>query len=206
MASIPEGNPAKPQGEEGRALLERMNSGHHEELAIWGLSHVCFEGGEHMLDIGCGGGANLLRLLERSQDGKAYGIDYSPLSVEISRDTCARQIECGQAFVEQADVSELPFEDNMFDIVTAFETVYFWPDMENALREVRRVMKPDASLLICNEANGFTLEMNEQAKAIEGMTMYTAKDLESLLLKSGFSIDTIRDTGEKGWLSILASK
>lgn len=206
MADIPAGNPAKPQGEDGRALLTRMNGGHHEELAVWGLSHVMFTGGEHMLDIGCGGGANVLRLLERSKDGKAYGIDYSPLSIELSHETCARQIEEGQAFIEQADVCNLPFENNWFDIVTAFETVYFWPDMNKALKEILRVMKPEAVFLICNEANGSTLEMREQAKAIDGMTMYTADDLERLLLECGFSIDSTHDTGEKGWISVLARK
>lgn len=206
MAEVPAGNPAKPQGDDGRALLMRMNGGHHEELAIWGLSHVHFSGSEHMLDIGCGGGANVLRLLERSQNGKAYGIDYSPLSVELSRETCARQIESGQAHITQADVCKLPFEDNTFDIVTAFETVYFWPDMPAALCEILRVMKPGAIFLICNEANGSTAEMREQAEAIDGMTMYTADELEKLLLECSFTIETVQDTAEKGWLSLIAKK
>ncbi len=206
MANVPVGNPAKPQGEDGRALLTRMNGGHHEELAIWGLSHLQFSGGEQMLDIGCGGGANILRLLERSKDGKAYGVDYAPLSVELSRETCALQIERGQAVVTQADVRKLPFEDNAFDIVTAFETVYFWPDMPSALKEVQRVMKPGATFLVCNEANGSTPEMHEQAEAIGDMTMYTADELEGLLLKCGFTIASVHDTGEKGWLSIVARK
>jgi ubiquinone/menaquinone biosynthesis C-methylase UbiE len=48
-------------------------------------------------------------------------------------------------------VSQIPWEDGAFDLVTAFETVYFWPDFEGGLKEVRRVLKPGGTLFICNE-------------------------------------------------------
>ena len=44
--------------------------------------------------------------------------------------------------MEQGDVSALPFEDEKFDLATAFETVYFWPDLGGSFREVFRVLKP----------------------------------------------------------------
>ena len=204
MPSIPAGNPAKPEGEDGRALLARMNGGHHEQLAVWGLTHLEFPPSATMLDIGCGGGANLKRLLARAKNGHACGIDYSPLSVELSRETCAEEIEAGTAAITQADVTRLPFEDDTFDIITAFETVYFWQDMFEALNEIHRVIKPGGRFLICNEANGATPEMYEQADALEGMTMYTAKELKLLLIGCDFEIEEIDDTGEKGWLACIA--
>lgn len=206
MADVPAGNPAKPEGEDGRALLTRMNGGHHEELAIWGLSHLEFTPNAAMLDIGCGGGANLKRLLSRADSGTAYGVDYSNVSIELSRETCSEEIAAGRCFVEQADVASLPFADERFDIVTAFETVYFWQDMPRALAEVRRVLKPQGRFLICNEANASTPEMRAQADVIENMTMYTANELEELLVSCGFAIEQIDDTGEKGWVAWVSRK
>ncbi len=206
MAESLAGNPAKPEGDDGRALLERMNSGHHEELALWGLSHLSIPDNAIMLDIGCGGGANLKRLLDRSQGGKVYGIDYSPVSVEMSSEVCADEITRGACTVCQGDVVQLPYGDAVFDVICAFETVYFWQDMFEALMQVNRVLAPNGRFLICNEANGATPAMYEQADAIEGMVMYTAAELKILLIGCGFEIEAIHDEGVSGRIAIIARK
>ena len=78
--SVPAGHPERPEGEDGKRLLARMNGGHHEDLALWGLSQVEIAADARALDIGCGGGANIGRLLERAPQGHVCGLDYSPLS------------------------------------------------------------------------------------------------------------------------------
>ncbi len=47
-----------------------------------------------------------------------------------------------RCFIEQGNVMELPYETGKFDLVTAFETVYFWPDLKQSFSEVYRVLKP----------------------------------------------------------------
>lgn len=184
----PEGNPACPDGEGGRAMLSRMNAGKHEQLANWGLDHLSLSGARRALDLGCGGGANLGRLLARMAfGGFAAGLDYSELSVEVSRETNATAIAEGRCEVVLGDVSRLPFEDGSFDVVTGFETVYFWPDVEGALSEALRVLKPGGVLLICNEVDGEDPAMVEFARTVEGMSVYTASELESFMSKAGFS-------------------
>ena len=116
----PAGHPEKPQGDDGFKLLERMNGGHHEQLALWGLSFLEIAADARVLDIGCGGGANIARLLERASAGFAAGVDYSPVSVEASRDYNAAAIEAGRCEVCEGNASALPFPDGSFDAVTAF--------------------------------------------------------------------------------------
>ena len=58
--------------------------------------------------------------------------------------------------MQQASVAELPFGAEQFEVVTAFETVYFWPELVQNFREVYRVLKPGGIFFICNEANGET--------------------------------------------------
>lgn len=202
----PEGNPANPAGEAGRAMLARMNAGAHEKLAEWGLAHVSFAAGMEALDIGCGGGANLARLLARMPQGRAHGIDVSPLSVEVSSRFNAQAIEEGRCTVGLGDASSLAFGDGSFDVITAFETVYFWPDMPSALREVVRVLKPGGVFLVCNEANGSRAADYELAAAIEGMTMYTALDLRALMEEAGLAVELVDDEQDTGRVCVLARR
>jgi ubiquinone/menaquinone biosynthesis C-methylase UbiE len=66
-------------------------------------------------------------------------------------------------------VSSLPFADNMFDFVTAFETYYFWPNLNDDLKEIKRVLKPGGTLLIVNEVykdNQFEKRNSKWAKPV----------------------------------------
>ena len=77
-------NCACPQGQMGRAMLKFMNLC-HAPLTNWGLKLVNIQDGWTMLDIGCGGGATLQRLLKRSEGSTVYGIDISEESVAKAR-------------------------------------------------------------------------------------------------------------------------
>ena len=142
-------NCAHPKGRMGRAMLKFMNLC-HAPLTNWGLNLVDIQDGWTMLDIGCGGGATLKRLLKRSQDAQVYGIDISDESVAKARKV-NRALLDKQVFIQQGSAAKLPYEDGMFDLVTAVETVYFWPNLPECLKEVRRVLKPGSRFAIMVE-------------------------------------------------------
>ena len=119
----------------------------HAPLTNWGLSLLDIQEGRTMLDIGCGGGATLRRLLKRSKGGMVYGIDISEESVAKARKVNAAVLD-KQVFVTQGSAEKLPYEDWKFDLVTAVETIYFWPNLPQCLQEVRRVLKPGGHLSI----------------------------------------------------------
>lgn len=174
-------NCACPQGRMGRAMLKFMNCC-HAPLTNWGLSHVDFQDGWTILDIGCGGGATLQRLLKRSKKAQVYGIDISEESVAKARKVNADVLD-KQVFVTQGSVEKLPYKDGMFDLVTAVETVYFWPNLSECLKEVRRVLKPGAQFAIMVEVvDADSMWMN----VVEGMTAYSPEELKQLLENAGF--------------------
>ena len=148
-------NTRKPVGLGGKIMVAMMNLG-HSAMAAWGLHFLQSASDAMVLDCGCGGGANIKTLLKLCPKGKVQGIDYSAVSVEKARKVNAGAIAAGQCTVQQASVAELPFEAEQFDVVTAFETVYFWPELAQNFREVYRVLKPGGTFFICNEANGET--------------------------------------------------
>ena len=174
-------NCACPQGRMGRAMLKFMNLC-HAPLTNWGLKLVDIQDGWTMLDIGCGGGATLQRLLKRSKDVKVYGIDISEESVAKAKKVNAEVLD-KQVFVTQGSAEKLPYEDEKFDLVTAVETVYFWPHLPDCLKEVRRVLKQGGKFAIMVEV------VNSDSKwtnVVEGMTAYSPEDLKKLLNEAGF--------------------
>ena len=76
-------NARKPDGVAGRVMLWAMNWG-HASLAKWGRAHVSPEPDARVLDIGCGGGANLAQFLKLCPQGHVCGIDFSIESVASS--------------------------------------------------------------------------------------------------------------------------
>ena len=172
---------ARPEGFLGRVMLRFMNFG-HAPLTNWGLSLVEIHDGWTMLDIGCGGGATLKRLLMRSKGAQVYGIDISEESVAKARKVNAEVLD-RQVFVTQGSAEKLPYDDNKFDLVTAVETVYFWPDLPNCLKEVRRVVKPGGRFAIMVEV----LENDSVwTDVVDGMTAYSPEQLKEMLDEAGF--------------------
>ena len=117
------GNTRKPEGLFGRLMVAGMNGGSHAAMATWGLEKIDVPQDGEILDIGCGGGANIARLLARSKSAKVTGVDYSPVSVAKSSKVNADAIAKGRCEVREANVAALPFGDGQFALVTAFESV-----------------------------------------------------------------------------------
>ena len=196
-------NTRKPVGFSGKIMVVMMNLG-HSPVARWGLRFLELAPDARVLDCGCGGGANIKRLLKLCPKGKVQGIDYSAVSVEKARKVNAGAIAAGQCTVQQASVAESPFEAEQFDVVTAFETVYFWPELAQNFREVYRVLKPGGTLLICNESNGDTDKDKKWTEIIGGMTIYKDAELKTYLEQAGFHDVQIHK--KKSWLCVTARK
>lgn len=197
-------NTKKPEGLGGKIMVAMMNSG-HGKLADWGMSFLGLSTDAAVLDCGCGGGANLCKLLKRCPNGTVTGIDYSSVSVEKSKKLNAKTISEGRCCVLETSVAVLPFEDNKFDVVTAFETVYFWPGLVDCFREVYRVTKTGGIFLICNEATGDTDKNDKWTQLIDGMTIYRDAQLKTALREAGFTNIQIHKN-KKDWLCVTGQK
>ncbi len=140
----------KPDKWFGRVFARAMNQG-HGRMTDWGLNHVTVERRFKVLDLGCGGGATVQKLASIAEDGIVYGIDYAEGSIAVSRELNSWLIGAGRVVIQKASVSQLPFPDDTFDLATAIETQYYWPDPMGDMREILRVLKPGGKLVVIAE-------------------------------------------------------
>ena len=196
-------NTRKPEGFGGKIMVAMMNVG-HSAVSRWGLQFLNAAPDAKVLDCGCGGGANMKRLLKKYPQGIVKGIDYSSVSVKKARRLNQAAIQDGRCVVWQGSVEHIIFAKDWFDVVTAFETVYFWPDLPQCFLEVWRVLKPGGTFLICNESNGDTDKDEKWTRIIGGMTIYKDTELEAYLEQAGFRDVQIHK--RKSWLCVTARK
>lgn len=199
-------NAGKPSGFWGRLMIRSMNKG-HSELTEWALSKARIQSGCRALDVGCGGGMTVSRLCALTGSGKVYGIDYSDLCVEKSKKQNRKFIMCNKAEIIKASVSELPFEDGSFDLVTAVETYYFWPDKQNDLKEIYRVLKSGGALLLAFEM--VVDETNpDRWRAVEerlNIKAVSASGISEMLAKAGYINIKTHEYGNER-LCVIAEK
>ena len=194
-----------PRGILGNLMLSLMNTG-HSPLTKWGLAHLTVKPDGQVLDIGCGGGKTVARLLDRVPVGRVAGVDYSPLSVEKSRRLNQRAIEANRAEIHRGEVSHLPFDGDTFDAVTAFETVYFWPDIVHDFREINRILRPGGMLLLCNEAVRREGCPHTGLAELLHMRVYSAGELSLALTEAGFTKVDVSVRDNTGWVCVTARK
>ena len=197
-------NTRKPVGLGGKLMVGMMNLG-HSPVARWGLQFLRLAPNAKVLDCGCGGGANIKRLLKKCPHGVVKGIDYSPVSVEKTRKLNRIAIQEGRCAILQGSVAKRIFAEGWFDAVTAFETVYFWQELPQCFREIHRMLKPDGMFLICNESSGDTDKDEKWTKIIDGMTIYKDVELKADLEQAGFR-DVQIHKNKRGWLCVTARK
>jgi ubiquinone/menaquinone biosynthesis C-methylase UbiE len=195
----------KPHGWLGRFFLWEMG-GRHAGVTDWGLSHIKIERSFTVLDIGCGGGRTVAKLAAATS-GQVFGVDYSAASVKASGKRNRQLITEGRVEIRQASVSQLPFSDRMFDLVTAVETHYYWPDLASDLREILRVLKPGGQLIIIAEA--YKRSRFDPTQAVMKMlraAYFGAAEHRELFERAGYTSVQVLEDRRKGWICAIGTR
>ena len=197
----------KPKGRFGRFLARGMNFG-HSGITKWGLGFIDIAYDTTALDIGCGGGKTVERLAEIAANGKVVGIDYSPDAVAVARKKNRAFIKKGRVEILQEAVSSMQFSNGAFDLVTAVETHYFWPDFRNDLKEVYRVLKQGGQLLIVGAVyrNKKFDRRNQRIVSAIGMIYLSIEEFRDILGSVGFSEFNAFEEKKKGWFCVICTK
>ena len=126
------------------------------------LEALALRAGEHVLDAGCGTGLLIQGMSSTiGPGGRIVGIDFSDDMLEVARNRCdgISHIE-----LQQGSVTQLPFDDNSFDAVSCTQTLLYVDDVETALSELYRVLKPGGRVAIIEtDWRGVVLSSPNQA-------------------------------------------
>ena len=193
---------SRPSSLMGRLLLRSMNIG-HGRLHQWGLKAAGIQLTDRVLDVGCGGGKAISRILEETRREVA-GIDHSPEAVKTARSVNRAAVSSGRLRIVESSVESLPFRDGFFDVVTAFETTYFWPDLQAGLTEIHRVVNRGGKLVIANE---FADRASAGAWADRlNMHVPDSEALAGAAYEAGFLMVDVSVHPHNGWLRLVAAK
>jgi len=192
-----------PRGLQGRLVAAMMNR-HHEKLTLWGITKTTVGSDFVVLDVGCGGGKTVNRLAQLVPNGKVFGIDYSADMVKFSKKINKRLIAQNRVEIIESSVGKMSFKDCFFDLVTAFETYYFWTNLCEAFKEIKRVLKPSGKLLLVNELlYGVT-----PTKIIEEthVKLYPLEEIKKVMQSVGFDDVQIFTRVKSDWNAVRAQK
>ena len=181
----------------------------HSKVTDWGLSHVAIGRNSTILDIGCGGGRTIAKLAAMT-NAKVVGVDPSSASIGVASKLNKHVINSNRVEIRQVSVSDLPFAEATFDLITAVEAHFWWPDLPTDVGRVARVLKPGGTFLIIAEVYRGSTARN--ARMIEkylpevGLQLMTVDEHQSLLEENGFGEIEIDVVSDKGWICCKATK
>lgn len=115
------------------------------DCAAYLLPHV--RPGMSVLDVGFGPGSITLDLAEIVAPGQVVGIENTDTPLRAAQDHAAARGDHHTKFI-RADVMDMPFEDDSFDVVHAHQVIQHLADPVGALREMRRVCKPGGLIAV----------------------------------------------------------
>lgn len=145
------------------------------------LKNVQIPKNSYILDIGCGTGANLKSF---SKYGKSFGIDVSPLAIKYSSMR-------GCSNLVRANINNLPFKKNIFDIVNLLDILYhkMVDEDKKALDEIYRIIKQGGRIFITDSALEFLRSPHDMA--VHGKRRYNKWSLQKIVLDAGFKIERL---------------
>ena len=195
-----------PKGFWGLRVIKNMNGKRHAALPQWVFESIKPSSDAKVLDMGCGGGANVARLLDMCPDGRVTGLDFSALAIEIATDLNYRAIKDGQCVIAGGNAMQMPLAREVFDMVTAFEAIYYWASLDNGLAEAFRVLRPGGTIIVANELDGISKESMEVTKAVDILRVYTSDEIESSMAEVGFKgIKSLHDE-QRHYVCVTARK
>ncbi|MBS4900028.1 MAG: class I SAM-dependent methyltransferase [Clostridiales bacterium] len=203
MSETNMGNPAKQEGQAGVDMLNRMNES-HGHVTDWALSILDVKKGDRVLDIGCGGGATISKLLEMvGEEGHVSGIDHALDSVTTSINNNLDAFVAGKTDIAHCSIEKTPFYDDLFDKVITVESLYFWPDPKENVKEVYRFTKPGGKVLLVLDIYNTPEIMEAHKENIEKYDLYvpTVEDFENMLREAGFSEVKIHLNEGTSWIA-----
>ncbi len=179
-----------PSGVIGRWILGPLWNRRNHALNEVALAQLALQADDRVLEVGFGGGYLLGRMSAVITHGFIGGVDVSATMVEQGQTHYRTLIETGKIDLKVGTADRLSYPDRHFTKVVSVNSIFYWPDIPNALAELARVLSKQGRLVLC-----FTSKDSLQQKdfARHGLTLYDGDEVQRLLAATHFhDIDVTR--------------
>lgn len=151
----------------------------------------------NMLDVACGTGQLLELIADRSDHPELVGVDRVPAMLDVARHRLGQRA----TFIE-GEAAQLPFDDAHFQLLTSSNALHYFPDVDAALREFRRVISPQGNLVIMDWCRDYfwmrvlnrVLPWTQHAHA----RTFSSNELTKILSQAGFKVVS-QNRGKIDW-------
>lgn len=159
--------------------------------------------GEHVLELGYGHGRTLSAAAARAPGARFSGIDVAPAAAKAATRRCHDLIAAGRLDLRTGDGASLPWEAGTFAAAFSVHTIYFWQELALQLRELRRVLRADARLVL-----GFRERSDEAMAQFPAPTyrFYSTDEVAVLLADADLSNIDIRTSTAGPGLRIAVAR
>ena len=150
--------------------------------------------GSTVLDVGTGTGVFTPFLLsEVGQDGYIIALDFAEKMLERAK---AKDFN-GNIDYLCADVTNIPLDDEIFDVVVCYSSFPHFQDKPRALAEMNRVIKKGGKLLICHTSSREKInEIHQGIPAVQNDIIPDGSKMQTMLSQAGFTDISVDDNNE----------
>ena len=179
----------KPSGLMGKVFISRMLNRENEKMNDATLTLLDIRDTDRILEVGFGGGFLLFKIMKSKLRQTVYGADFSAAMVEHCGKNMRKFIAQGSLQLDCANVRNLPYAANQFTKIATVNTIYFWDDFSEAIKELKRVLDDNGVLVI---AFGDKESMAKLKITHHGFSLYTPEEIQKVLEAQGFKINHIK--------------
>lgn len=157
-----------------------------KERMLWGVEQLNLQRQDNILEIGFGPGTAIEKVAAIATEGFIAGIDISEVMRDQATKRLAVNIRQGQVKLKLGSISSLSYKDNSFDKVFAINSLLYWPDPVENLKEIMRVLKPKGVVSIIQQPRSMKtgLGIEEEVEGI--VTQITEAGFLSVKIDSKF--------------------
>src|SRR5438105_512101 len=162
---------------------ESMEKG-HRPVGEQAIARMHISPDALVLDVGCGSGWATRLLAELAFTGRVNGIDISDEMIRVAREASRSTPNVN---FEMASAEQLPFNDSEFTHAFSMESLYYYPSIPKALKEIHRVLKPGGLFVAVVDLyweNEATHQWIDNLKV--PVELLSVDDYHSLFIDAGF--------------------
>lgn len=145
----------RPRGLGGRAAGWVMATrGSNRKRNLWAVSLLDVQPNDRVLEIGFGPGIAIQELARRASKGLVVGVDHSEVMVRQAKKRNSKAVRAGQVDLRLGTAEQLPAVDGPFDRILAVNSLMFWEDPVERLRQLRSLLNPGGRIAIAYQPRG----------------------------------------------------